>query len=393
MCKHCSGEFRKLNDVQVVIGINASVSIYRIPDLVRELINEGATVRCGMSDSAQKLVNKEIYRWASGNEVITEITGKVEHIALFSKPSETVLLLAPATYNLVGKIASGISDSVPSLLFTYAFGHGVKVIVAPAMHEDMLRNPIIVENMEKLASLGVKFVSPRIEDEKAKIPENDYLIDEVYRAIHGDILKDKRVLVISGRGEEPIDPVRVLSNKSTGTTGYWIARNLHRLGASHITLVGNSEMPLPRYVNHVRATETSEFYSKTKTELKEGKFDLVFVPAALTDFKILYSESKIKSESRLNLEFTPREKLLTQIRKEYSGKMISFKLDHKKPESLDASDFVVYNRLVAHGKNFGDEAVEYEILSSEGSSSLSAQNKEEATWKLLMHISGSRKDA
>ncbi|EQD41907.1 phosphopantothenoylcysteine decarboxylase/phosphopantothenate/cysteine ligase, partial [mine drainage metagenome] len=266
----------------------------------------------------------EIFLWASGNDPVTEITGRVEHISLFDDPGNTVLVIAPATYNTLGKIASGISDEIPPLMFAYAFGHGVPVIIAPAMHEDMIRNPIMVDNIRKISSLGVSFVSPRIEDEKAKISENISIIDEIYRALNHRIMEGKKALVVSGRSEESLDPVRIISNRSSGTTGYWLARNLYRLGASHVTVIGNTSQPLPPYINHISASSTDDYYSETRAELKSDAYDIMFIPAALSDFSVNQGKRKIESGKEVSITIKPREKLLESIRKEHSGILVSF---------------------------------------------------------------------
>jgi phosphopantothenoylcysteine decarboxylase/phosphopantothenate--cysteine ligase len=391
MCNKCREPFRRLEGKKIVIGVTASISIYRIPDLVRDLVKLEASVTCAMSDPSQKLVSPEIFRWASGNDPVTSISGRVEHISFFSDPNNTVLVIAPATYNILGKMAAGISDEIPSLMFAYAFGHGVPVIVAPAMHEDMLRNPVMVDNIRRLSSLGVSFVSPRIEDEKAKISENISIIDEIYRSFNHGNMDGKKALVISGRSEEPLDPVRVISNQSTGTTGYWLARNLYRLGASQVTLIGNTSQALPPYINHIHVDSTEDFYRETKAELKSDTYDIVFVPAALSDFSVIRQSRKIESGKELSITLKPRKKLLDIIRSDHKGILVSFKLDHEKSKLADKSDkgeYVVYNEIKPDGRTFGDNTAEYRVFGPEGEQEIIAHGKEEATWRLILHVSG-----
>lgn len=374
-----------------MLAITGSISAYRMPDLARDLRREGAEVICGMSETAKSLVSDDVFEWATGNPVVTRITGDIEHISLFKEPSKTVLLISPATYDTIGKIASGVADTVPTLFFAYAFGHSVKTILAPAMHESMLRNPVISENIEKLNSLGVTFVQPKIEEEKAKIADYSYLIDEVYRAFFGKLLRHKRALVVAGRGEEPLDPVRVISNRSSGNSGYWLARNLYRLGCQHITVVGNTDHPLPPYVDVIDAWRTEDFYTNALREAKDGEYDYIFAPAALPDFSANYSKTKLKSGSALTLDLSPRKKLISELREVFHGKLVSFKLQHNKPALDGVSDHIVYNRIAENGANFGPGPVKYEILDASGSSSISAESKEEGTWKVLLHISAEGK--
>ncbi len=388
MCKFCLQPFSKLRTRRVVIAINASISIYRIPDLARDLVREGAEVICAMSDSAQKLVSPEIFKWATGNPTVSEISGNIEHISLFRDRKNTVLLIAPATYNVIGKIAAGISDSIPSLFFSYAFGHGCSVILAPAMHEDMLRNPMAVDNIKKLQSLGVKFVQPRVEDEKAKIQENNLMIDEIYRAFFGKLLEGKRFLIISGRSEESIDPVRVITNRSTGLTGYWFARNLYRMGAASVTLIGNSEYDLPAYVNHINAESSDLYYAETRNELRSENYDAIIVPAALSDFMVKESKTKLSGNTGYTLNLSPRAKLIDEIRKNYNGKIISYKLseEYKEIETIAENEYVVYNKIKPNGGNFGHSSADYTVYHRNDMQEIPGLNKEEVTWKLLIHV-------
>ena len=388
MCEFCVQPFNKLQSRRVVIAVNASISIYRIPDLARDLVREGAEVICALSNSAQKLVSPEIFRWATGNQPVTEISGNIEHISLFRDKKNTVLLIAPATYNVIGKIAAGISDSIPSLFFSYAFGHGCSVIIAPAMHEDMLRNPIAVDNIRKLQSLGVKFVQPRIEDEKAKIQENNLMIDEIYRSFYGKLLEGKRFLIISGRSEESIDPVRVLTNRSTGLTGYWFARNLYRMGAASTTLIGNSEYDLPAYVNHIRGESSDSYYTETRNELRTESYDAIIVPAAISDFQVKESKTKLPGNRDYSIDLKPRGKLVDEIRKNFTGKKISYKLseEFKGLNKMNENEYIVYNKIKPNGGNFGHTSVNYTVYHGNEKQEISGLNKEDITWKLIIHV-------
>jgi len=391
MCNKCQEPFRRLEGKKIVIAVTASISIYRIPDLARDLVKLGASVTCAMSESSQELVSPEVFKWASGSDPVTSITGRVEHISFFNDPHNTILVIAPATYNILGKMAAGISDEIPSLMFAYAFGHGVPVIVAPAMHEDMLRNPVMVDNIRRLSSLGVSFVSPRIEDEKAKISENISIIDEIYRSFNHGNMDGKKALVISGRSEESLDPVRVISNRSTGTTGYWLARNLYRLGASQVTLIGNTSQALPPYINHIHADSTDDFYRETKAELKSDTYDIVFVPAALSDFSVTRQSRKIESGKELSITLKPRKKLLDAIRMEHKGTLVSFKLDHEGGKFAgqgSKDEYIVFNEIRPEGRTFGDNSAEYKVFGGDGTHEIIANGKEEATWRLILHVAG-----
>ena len=156
-----------LSGKKIIIASSASISIYRIPDLIRDLKREGASVVSAMSQQAVSMIGQTIMEWATGNPAVTQITGNIEHISMFDE--NTILLVAPASYNTIGKMANGISDSIPSLFFSYALGHGNKIVVVPAMHRDMFESPVNKENIEKLKKLGVLVVDPEFDETKAKI--------------------------------------------------------------------------------------------------------------------------------------------------------------------------------------------------------------------------------
>ncbi len=317
---------RMLEGKTVVLSTTASISIYRIPDLIRDLRREGAEVIVGMSENSNDLVDQEVMRWASENDVITRITGYTEHINLFLKdPEKKVFLVAPASYDTIGKMANGITDTIPTLFFSFAFGHGIPVVVAPAMHRSMMENPVNMENVKKLKNLGVDIVDPLYDEEKAKLSTNATIVDHVCRSFyHG--LEGKSVLVVSGRGEEPIDPVRSISNSGTGFTGYWISKVAFRMGASRVTYIGNTVIDLPDYVNFIEARKMDDFERKTMEEAAKG-YDIVIVSASLSDFALESSAGeKIQSVSPLTLKLKPRKKLVDQLRTVFKGKLVAFRL-------------------------------------------------------------------
>lgn len=353
-----------LSGKKVIIASSASISIYRIPDLIRDLKREGASVVSAMSNAAVSMIGKTIMEWATGNPAVTEITGKIEHISMFD--DNTILLVAPASYNTIGKMANGISDSIPSLFFSYALGHGNKIVVVPAMHRDMFENPINKENIEKLKKHGVLIVDPEFDETKAKIADNDRIIDYVCRAIYGNELNGKNVLIISGRSELPLDPVRVLSNRSSGYSGYWLARNAFRLGASLITYVGNSEYNIPKYATYMEKYNLREIIIEINTYINVNKYDYIIMPMALMDFDTKENKSKLKSENEQNIILSPRPKVRDRIREMAPASVLVLyslesgkNYDAKKFEKSDP-DMVVLN---SYDKNpFGDTLNDYTIV-------------------------------
>lgn len=381
-----------LKGKRVVIAITASISIYRIPDIIRDLRREGAEVIAGLSREARGMVSSEVFRWATGNEVVTEITGDIEHITLFES-QETILLVCPASYNFIGKAASGISDDVPSLFFSFALGHGNPVVVSPVMHEGMMVNPINQRNIGILEEVGVSIIPPRIEAEKAKISESDKIIDYISRATGKKKLKGQKLLVIGGRGEEKIDPVRKITNSGTGYTANWILRNAFRLGADKLTFIGNSLTDIPGYVEQRKAHSFEEFSKETGETLKQGQFDIVINVASLPDFRVEnQSATKIDSSLPLELKLSPVNKLNKLIRQSHRGIFVVFKLEeifdaNKTKENFAGIDpqIVVFNPYTGKGP-FGAVKNKYVLLKEGKVTELGEMTKPEMTLSLLENI-------
>lgn len=396
MCKACSSiRWPALTGRRVVIGTSGSISIYRVPDLIRELKRQGADVFAGLSESSKFLVGPDVFQWATGHDPVMRITGKIEHITLFEDDnSSPVLVLVPASYNLIGKIASGISDTVPSLFFSYALGKGVPVVAAPAMHRAMMENAIMQDNVKKLRILGVDFVDPELDTDKAKLSDQETIIDHIFRANYGKFLKSSKLLIISGRTEDSIDPVRVVTNRSTGVTGYWLARNAYRLGAQEVVFVGNSIHDIPGYVESYCEKDTGGLYKRVESLLKKRKFDFVLVPAAISDFSIEALKAKADSGKELHVLLEPRDKLLGLIRNVHHGKLVAFRLNNSSDSIRDHfspydPDFIVFNKIGEGNDPFGETSTSYTVFSRNDESAISGDTKEEATFRLLVHLSGS----
>jgi phosphopantothenoylcysteine decarboxylase/phosphopantothenate--cysteine ligase len=166
---------------RLVLCITGSVAAVRCPEIARELMRRGTDVYAVMTKNAQKIIHPFVMEWATGNPVVTELTGKIEHVELVGEHSEKadMVLIAPATANTISKIASGIDDTTVTTVASTAIGAQVPIIIVPAMHSSMYNHFMIKENTEKLQAQKVDFVQPRIEEEKAKIAETEEIITAV----------------------------------------------------------------------------------------------------------------------------------------------------------------------------------------------------------------------
>ena len=173
-----------MKNKKVVIGVCGSVAAIEVPRLVRKLNEAGVGVECVMSKAARRIIHPNVLEWASGNKVITKITGGVEHVRLCGAEGEArLLLICPATSNTLSKIAHGIDDSTVTTFAATAIGSGMKTILAPAMHSSMYKNPFVAGNIEKLKSNGVLIVEPRFEENKAKLAD----VDEILKIVLGEL--------------------------------------------------------------------------------------------------------------------------------------------------------------------------------------------------------------
>lgn len=299
-----------LKDRNIVMIVSGSISAYRTPDIIRDLKRSGARVRVILTESATQIIGKETMEWASEEPVITSLTGNMEHITLFDKEREnTILLVCPSTYNMIGKFAWGIADDTASTVFANALGTGIRTVIVPAMHMEMYDSPILRENIVRLKGFGVDFVSPRVEDGKAKIMWSEEIIDTILRKGSNG----RTILIISGKSEVSIDPVRSLANRSSGYTGVCIAREAYRDGYDRIIYVGNSDHRIPYYCEFVRCEQTEDYYRIAEELVRDEKIDLIAIPAALSDFTVEKSDKKVRSDKSLTLALKPREKLLDKL--------------------------------------------------------------------------------
>src|SRR5512136_1967612 len=183
-----------LSGKMIVVGVTGSIAAVRTVDMIRELIRGGAEIQCVMSPSSCQILHPYALEYASGHPVITEITGRVEHVDFCGTDGRAdLLLISPATANTIGKIALGIDDTPVTTFATTAIGSGKPVMVVPAMHEAMYRHPAVIKNLETLRAFSVAVVDPRIEEGKAKIANSEQIVLEVERMLGPGDLTSKKI--------------------------------------------------------------------------------------------------------------------------------------------------------------------------------------------------------
>lgn len=330
--KRIIGEIsEELKGKRLLLGVTGSVSIYKSLDLARSLMRRGAEVKVIMSEDASKLISPTMFHWATGNDVITQIGGELEHVELAE--DYDVFIIAPATANTISKIANGIGDTPVTLTALNFIGMKKKVVMVPAMHLPMYHSPQLRDNLQKLRSFGAEIIEPMIIKDLAHYPEVDYITQYIVTyMLRGKDLTGFRIVVTAGPTREFIDPVRFISNPSSGTMGVDIANEAYFRGADVVLVHGPLSTHHKPYTRTVPVTTTAEMADEVEKLVKEG-YDIVILAGAPADFRpVITAESKIDSHTvvpEVKLEKTP--KISSTIRK-YDVFLVGFAAETAKDD-------------------------------------------------------------
>lgn len=322
-----------LKDKKIVLCVCGSVAAYKAIDFARLLMRHGANVFPVISHSATTLLHPNYLQWATGNDVVTKLTANMEHIKLADYNKSDLIILYPCTANTIGKFANGIDDTSITSILSVGFGSKIPIFIAPAMHEAMYDNQLVIDNILKLKKLGINFLEPTVSEGKAKVIQPDQalkLVLDFFTKIEEKrkVLSNKKILITSGGTMEYIDPIRVITNLSSGKMGYAIVKESLEQGAKVTHIVGNSSVSsssssfggssfnLDNLIT-IRANTSDEMYAKVISEITSKKFDIVIFAAAVTDFKLAQTyDKKIPSQvsDSINLELIPTKKIINQIK-------------------------------------------------------------------------------
>ncbi|MCL7413241.1 MAG: bifunctional phosphopantothenoylcysteine decarboxylase/phosphopantothenate--cysteine ligase CoaBC [ANME-2 cluster archaeon] len=318
-----------LRDRTIVLAVTGSIGAVRTVELARKLIRHGASVKAVMSEAAQGIIHPDALHYATGQPVITRITGAVEHVEYCGEDGVAdLLLVAPCTANTIGKMAAGIDDTPPTTFATTALGCSVPVMLVPAMHGSMYNHPGVLENIRKLKQRGVHILDPVLAEKTAKIATNEHIVLEVERVLGSGSMKGKKVVITGGGTVERIDPVRVLTNRASGRTGMALALETYRRGAD-VTLV----LPVLQGIHstgiiEMKAESAEDMTRCVLDEIEKG-CDLFISSAAVSDYTVEPRDDKIKSgQDMITLNLRPTRKMLQAVRDAYPGlDMIGFKAE------------------------------------------------------------------
>jgi phosphopantothenoylcysteine decarboxylase/phosphopantothenate--cysteine ligase len=318
-----------LKNKNIVIGISSSIACYKVLDLIKKLRKLKANVYVIMTKHATNLVDIKDFEKASDNKVSIDLfdknvyyryyikkNKKIEHISLAD--TADLFLICPATANTIGKISHGIADDLltSSLLATVA-----PIVICPAMNVKMWKNEFVQENVDSLRKKGFMFIDPEYGELACgykgvgRLAKLDKILNMIITSINKkDSLKNKKILVTAGATIEEIDPVRVITNKSSGKMGVYIAEEAFLRGAD-VTLIRGLNSIEPKFLlKDIKINSVKELFNEIKKNIKNN--DVLIHAAAVSDFEVNNKNNeKIKSGQELHLELTPTTKILENIKK------------------------------------------------------------------------------
>ena len=367
-------------NTNVVLGVTGGIAIYKSLDLVSKLIKESYNVDVIMTKSAMEFVRPLTFQSISNNKVYHEMFNEtpdydIEHISLAKKAD--ILVIAPATANIIGKVASGIGDD---LLTTTIMATKAKVLFVPAMNTNMYENPIVKDNIEKLKSFGYEFMEPsegRLacgDVGKGKMPDVLDILEVIKKNLTIKDFTGRKILVTAGPTIEKIDPVRFITNHSSGKMGYEIARAASYRGADVTLISGPNTLKKPVDVKVINVESASEMLEKVKIHFKSSEG--LIMTAAVSDYRPSeIKESKIKkNDDSWSLELSKNPDILSQVSEEKSGRwIVGFAMETEDLE-VNASkkmerknlDMIVANSLRNQDAGFKKDTNQVSIITKDG---------------------------
>ena len=369
-----------LKDRKIVLGVTGGIAAYKAAELVRELVRRGAKVRVVMTDHARKFVTPLTFETLSGNPVATDlfwVPGEFEigHIAL-AEFAELVVV-APATANIIGKMAAGLADD---LLTTVLLATEAPVLICPAMNAKMYANKIVQDNLAGLVSRGHAVLEPgygelacRAEG-RGRLAEPLEIAEEIESILTVKDLRDERILVTAGPTQEPFDPVRFISNYSSGKMGYAVAMTARRRGATVTLVSGPTALPVPQGVEFVPVRTAVEMRDAVLDRLE--KTTVVIKAAAVADYRPAVCEpEKIKKrEGPLTVRLERNPDIISEIARRKGDRILvgfamesDHLIEHARTKLIEKGmDFIVANDVTEPGAGFRGDTNVVRILDREG---------------------------
>lgn len=390
-----------LANKKIVLGITGGIAAYKAAELIRALVKEGALVKVIMTKSAMEFITPLTLQTLSRNQVYTDMFAPADqydmaHISLAEFAD--VFVIAPATANIIGKIASGIGDD---LLSTTMMAQSKPTLICPAMNDKMLSNAIVQENINKLKKTGY-VVMDSAEGElacqtagKGRLPDIAEIIEEIKTLLTPKDFNGARILITAGPTEEPLDPVRFITNLSSGKMGYALAAAAHRRGANITLISGPTNLPLPAAETIIRVRTAKEMHKAVMKHYRDA--DIIIKAAAVADYcpKVSAKEKIKKDKKALSLELEINPDIIADIGKNKGNRvLVGFAMETQNllanaREKLKKKnmDLIVANNLQEEGAGFRTDTNVITIIDSKGESeSFGKMTKIEAAGAILDRV-------
>ncbi|MBR6344403.1 MAG: bifunctional phosphopantothenoylcysteine decarboxylase/phosphopantothenate--cysteine ligase CoaBC [Lachnospiraceae bacterium] len=392
----------RLDGKCVLLGISGGIAAYKMASVASTLKKAGATVHVIMTENATKFIAPLTFETLTGNKCHTDTFDRdfefnVEHISL-AKAAD-VILISPATANVIAKMAGGIADD---MLTTVVLAAKCKKIVAPSMNTAMLENPVTQDNIKKLKNYGFEVIEPASgylacgDTGSGKMPEPEVLVDYICREIARDKdLSGKNITVTAGPTKESIDPVRYITNHSTGKMGYAIAREAMLRGATVTLISGETSLAPVPFVKMVNVRSAKDMFEAVKASVPDT--DILIKSAAVADYTPAdYADDKIKkSDNDMSIPLKRTDDILKWVSENrHEGLFVcGFSMETK--DMLENSraklakknlDMIVANNLKVEGAGFGTDTNVVTIITKDSVSELPIMGKDEVAGRLLTEI-------
>lgn len=383
----------------VVLAISGSIAAYKMANVARMLLKQHCDVEVLMTQNATQFINPITFESLTGHKCLVDTFDRnfqysVEHVALAKRAD--VVLVAPASANVIGKIANGIADD---MLTTTVMACPCKKIVSPAMNHNMYHNPIVQDNIEKLKHFGYEIITPATgmlangDIGDGRMPEESVLLEAVVKEIACEKdLAGKKVLISAGATREPIDPVRFITNHSSGKMGYALARAAMHRGAEVTVVAAHTDVEPPLFVNVVPVQTAAEMYDAIVSRAQD--YDFVIKAAAVADYTpAVTADNKIKKkDGDMSIPLVRTKDILKALgeNKRPGQILCGFSMEtenvlensRKKLESKHC-DMICANSLKSAGAGFGTDTNIVTLITKNSEESLELMSKEQVAHKIL----------
>ncbi len=386
-------KLKRLTNKSVLLGVSGGIAAYKAADLVRRLKDDGSSVTVMMTEAALKFITPLSLQVASQNTVYTSVFQEpLKHISLPAQAD--AMVIAPATANIIAKLANGIADDILSTAFIAFRG---PVVIAPAMNERMYEHPLFQENLKRLLSLGIRQVGPESgslacgEEGTGRLAEVSDIVDAVVAAVTPQDLRGHKIVVTAGPTREHLDPIRFLSNRSSGKMGFSIARAARKRGAEVVLISGPTALKRPWGVVLKQTDSAAEMLRTVKEETKKGATVLIMA-AAVADFRPRQQAGiKVDKGAMNSLAMDRTEDIIASVAAQKKRPfIIGFAAETggnqeraKQKMQRKNMDMIIFNDVTEEGAGFETDTNNVVIFDRKGSAKTGLRSKDEIADAIL----------